>query len=281
MFPGRQAAQRGKGSGQVLDQLLGGGRGDADLVGSQRRAVMPDRSSPQLRSRAPSADATRRRKFVAAARCLAEPERDGGRLAARVLDPHDATLDAHDAVGGVAKLEHVAGQALDGEVLVDAADRLVLGFQQHLVIGVVGDRAAGGQRGEPRTAPAAQHVVDRVVVNKSASPAAAGGKTLRQHFYHGSEVLAGQGRDTARRDGTVRRVPPRASPAPPPRRRSAAPAHPAGVPGWSAGRVRRGARCRAMPRIPPGRRATAGTAGPSACHRPHAPSVRRVAGSWR
>ena len=62
----------------------------------------------------------RLRQLVAAARRLAEPERDVRRLALRVLDPHRAALDAQDAVGGVAELEHVAGQALDREILVDA-----------------------------------------------------------------------------------------------------------------------------------------------------------------
>ena len=60
----------------------------------------------------------------------------------RVLDAHDAALDAQDAIGGIAELEDVAGQALDGEVLVHRADDLVLGLEQHLVVGVVGDRAA-------------------------------------------------------------------------------------------------------------------------------------------
>ena len=78
----------------------------------------------------------------------------------RVLDAHDAALDAHDAIGAVAELEDVAGQAFDGEVLVDRADRLVLGLQHDLVVGGVGNGAAGGQRGQPRAAPAAQHVID-------------------------------------------------------------------------------------------------------------------------
>ena len=37
-------------------------------------------------------------------------------------------------------------------------------FEQHLVIGVVGNRAAGGQCRQPRAAPPAQHAVDRVTV---------------------------------------------------------------------------------------------------------------------
>ena len=76
-----------------------------------------------------------------------------------VLDAHRAALDAQDAIGGVAELEDVAGHALDGEVLVHRADDLVLRLQQHLVVGVVGDRAAGGERRQPRAAPAAQHAL--------------------------------------------------------------------------------------------------------------------------
>ena len=46
----------------------------------------------------------------------ASPSQNGmlGGCAVRVLHAHDAALDAQDAVGGVAELEHVAGHALDG-----------------------------------------------------------------------------------------------------------------------------------------------------------------------
>ena len=135
---------------------------------------------------------TRLRQLIAAARRFAEPERDGGRLAVRVLDPHRAALDAQDAVGAVAELEDVARQALDGEVLVDGADRLVLRLQEHLVVGVVRDRAAGGQRGEARAAPAAQHAIDRIVMDQRAAPAAACGEALGQHAHDSSEILARQ-----------------------------------------------------------------------------------------
>ena len=223
----------------------------------------------------------RGRQFIAAARRFAEPERDGRRLAMRVLDPDDAALDAHDAVGVVAELEDVAGQALDGEVLVDAADRVVLGFQHHLVVGGVRNRAAGGQRGQPRATPAAQHVVDGIVMDQRAAPPAAGGEPLGQHVHDGGEVLAGQ---SAVRPGAAQRgrtAPPRASPVPPLRRRSAAPAHRAAGPAWSADRVRRDGRCPAAPRIPPDRRATAGTAGPSAGRRRRGRSARHAAGNSR
>src|ERR1700685_4147256 len=107
----------------------------------------------------------------------------------RVLHPGDASLDAHYAVGRVAELEYVAGQTLDGKVLIDAANRLVLGFQQYLVVGGVRDCAARGQCGQSRAASPAQHVVDGIVVDQRATPAAAGGESLGQHVYDRGKVL--------------------------------------------------------------------------------------------
>ena len=109
----------------------------------------------------------RLRQFVGAARRLAEPERDRRRHPRRVLDAHGAALDALDAIGGVAELEDVAGHAFDREILVDRADDLIFGFEQYLIVGIVGDRAARGQRGQPRAAPAAQHMVDRIVMDQA------------------------------------------------------------------------------------------------------------------
>ena len=99
-----------------------------------------------------------------------------------VLDPHRPALDPLDAVGGVAELEHVALHALDGEILVDGADDLVFRLQHHLIIGGVGDRAAGGQRRRARAAPGAQHVMDGVAMDQRAAPAEAGRETLGQHL---------------------------------------------------------------------------------------------------
>ena len=65
-------------------------------------------------------------------------------------------------------------------------------FEQHLVIGIVRDCAARGQRGDPRPAPAADHAVDRVVVNEGAAPAAAGTEPLGQHFDDRGEIFAWQ-----------------------------------------------------------------------------------------
>ena len=61
-------------------------------------------------------------------------------------------LDPQDPVGDVAELEDVALQALDREVLVHRADELRLRLEHHLVVGVVRNGAAGGDRGEARAA---------------------------------------------------------------------------------------------------------------------------------
>ncbi len=99
----------------------------------------------------------------------------------RVLDPDRALLHAQDAIGGVAELEHIALQALDGEVFVDRADGLRLRLEQHRVVGRVGYRAAGGERRQTRAAPAAHFAVDGVVVDEGAAPAASRGEPVGEH----------------------------------------------------------------------------------------------------
>ncbi len=89
-------------------------------------------------------------------RCLAQPERDAGRLTLCVLDPHPARLDAQDPIRGIAELEDVALQALDGEVLVESADEGAGRLEDDLIVGVVGDRAAAGDGGQSRATPRAR-----------------------------------------------------------------------------------------------------------------------------
>jgi hypothetical protein len=61
-------------------------------------------------------------QLIGARRRFTEPERNARRLALGILDAHAARFDAQDAIRGVAELKDVAGQALDGEVLVERAD---------------------------------------------------------------------------------------------------------------------------------------------------------------
>ena len=82
------------------------------------------------------------RQLVRSPGSLSEPERNRGRLAVCVFHPDFSLLDSQDAVGDISELEDVALQALDCEILVDCADKRRLRLEQHLVVGVVGNRAA-------------------------------------------------------------------------------------------------------------------------------------------
>ncbi len=110
----------------------------------------------------------------------------------RILHAHHAALDADDFVGAVAELEDVAGQALDREILVHRADKMVLGLELHAIIGVVGDRAAIGDGGQPCAAPAAQQMIDAVVMQQRAAPAAPRREAFAQHRDQRVEIGARQ-----------------------------------------------------------------------------------------
>ena len=277
----RQRAKRGEARGEIFDELLGRGRDDADFArrASDGRVARTVGAQPRRDLGAQARDGGGKR--VRSARRFAEPERNGRRLALGVLDAHRAALDALDAIGRVAELEDVARHALDGEILVDAADDVVLGLEQHLIVGGVGDGAAGGQRGRPRAAPAAQDVIDRVAMDERAAPAAAGGEALGQHAHDCVEILAGK---VAEGPG-----------APQPIVKLALRPVLRGDFGDDllrqhverplgdrrAGRVRRAGRCREARRIRRDRRATAETGGPWACRRWRGRNGRRAAGRSR
>ena len=107
-------------------------------------------------------------------------------------DAHGAAGHLQDAPGGVAELEHVAGHALDGEVLVDGAHHGLVGLGFHLVVEGVGNGAAAGQRRQAGAAAGAQPAVDRVQVQVGAAPPAARGEAFGQHPHHRVEPLARQ-----------------------------------------------------------------------------------------
>ena len=74
-----------------------------------------------------------------------------------------------------------------------------LRLEQHLVVGVVGNRAAGGERGEARVAAAAERVVDGVVMMQRTVAAAAGAVALGQHAHHFIEFRCARDRGRDRR----------------------------------------------------------------------------------
>ena len=64
------------------------------------------------------------------------------------------------------------------------------GSSSTVIVGVVGDRAAGGQRGRARAAPAAQNAIDRVAMDERAAPAAPRGEALGEHAHDRVEILS-------------------------------------------------------------------------------------------
>ena len=179
---------------------------------SQRSALVarPDRRVRRARDLG-AQPRHRRRQLVAAARRLAEPERNGRRLALRVLDAHHAALDAQDAVARLPSWKMSPARLSTAKSSFTRADDVVLGLEHHLVVGVVGDGAAGGERGQPRAAPAAQHAVDRVVVDQRAAPAAPRGEALGQHARRSRRNPRAAGRDRARRAAPARTARPRST----------------------------------------------------------------------
>ena len=134
LLRGHGAKHRAAGD-DVFDRLLGAGiveaafvlepaNGGADFgrvcAGKNRRVTRNERADlfAQLGD-APG-------EFHGARRRFAAPERNVGRRALRVLDQHGAAAHAANAPGRVAEQHDVAAQTLDGEILVDGADRGVL-----------------------------------------------------------------------------------------------------------------------------------------------------------
>jgi len=108
----------------------------------------------------------RARKLGRARRRLTEPEWDGRRSTLRVGHPHDAATDADDSPRSRAELEDVAAVRLDGEVFVQRADERAFRFEDHLVVGVVGDGAARRHRGDARAARGAERFAHAVAVKQ-------------------------------------------------------------------------------------------------------------------
>src|SRR5208283_5887170 len=115
----RHAAERRNGGGEILDKLLRGGRLDADDIYQPGQRSLAGWIGAQPRPNVAPQARDRGGQLVGAARRLAQPERDIGRLAMSVLDPHGPAFDPLDAVRRIAELEHVALHALYGEVFVD------------------------------------------------------------------------------------------------------------------------------------------------------------------
>src|SRR5438128_12131340 len=118
-----QHAERGTRRGEIVDQLFGRRRGQAKLLD---QAIDGD-AGVDVRNHVLAQTGYGAREFIAATGRLAQPERNRRRLPMCILHAYASGFDAQDAVRGIAQLENVAGQAFDGEVLVDRADELIDG----------------------------------------------------------------------------------------------------------------------------------------------------------
>ena len=203
----RQGAKCGAGTRQVFDDLSRGGFRQAKGAGKPidgGRQVHPAHRRPL--SQPPIDLVTQPRhgkgQLVAAPWRLAQPEGNARRHALSIFDTHPPGLDLEDAIRGVTQLEHIAGQALHREVLVHRADIQPLRLQQHGIVGVVGDGAAGGQCGQPATAPATQAARREITVQIGAAGSVAGRIALGEHSQQcleGRIVERGIGRRAVKR----------------------------------------------------------------------------------
>ena len=207
----RQAEQGRTAGGQILHQLRSGRLAEADRVRQPRRRRAGTALQPQLDIR--SKPRHGRRQFIAAARRLPQPERNGRRLAVGILDAHGAALHPQYPIRRVAQLEYIALQALDREILVDRAHREPFRLEDDLVVGVVGNRAARGDGREPRALARAQQAIDGIVMDERTMAAAARTEPLRQHRRRTRRNPAASGRDRGRRRASARTIRPRTIPA--------------------------------------------------------------------
>src|SRR5690606_35929510 len=89
----------------------------------------------------------------------------------------------HDAVTGVAQLEHVAGHALDGEILVDRAHHAGLRLEDHGVVAGFRNGAAGHGRHPARALASAQATMDRVTVHPAGARTTTVAEAAGQHGH--------------------------------------------------------------------------------------------------
>ena len=184
----RQRAERGRAGADVRDGLLRAAAIEAALArcSNVRRGSVLDAADLRRAARDTRRDSS-------TVRPGASPRQNGidGRRAVRVLHAHAPGLDAADAPGRGAEQEHVAGQALDREILVERADHRAFGLGDHEILRVVRNRAAGGDGGQTRAAPAAHAPVHAVAMQIRAAAAARGGDALGQHLETASKSARG------------------------------------------------------------------------------------------
>ena len=125
-----------------------------------------------------------------ARRVLALPERDRRRHALRVLDQHAVGAHLEEFPRVRAEEEHVPGQALGDELLVERADLEVGVRDEDVEEPRVGDGPAGGERQEAAAAARVEPVVHAVPEDARPGPLDLGGKWLGDRAHDSDEILA-------------------------------------------------------------------------------------------
>ncbi|MNI32170.1 hypothetical protein D3C73_860750 [compost metagenome] len=196
-----QGAQCQKRPGQVVDQLLGTGEVQAEGAGQPLEGGLQIAGGgAQQLIDVPLQARHGERQLATAPRRLTEPERNGRRLTLCVLDPDFAGLDPQDAVRSVTQLEDIAGNAFHGKIFIDAANVQALGFEQHAVVGIVGNGAAAGHGGQPTAATGAQCTGHGVAVQERAANTLTSVVAFGEHLQQRLIVLvieSGVGRSPA------------------------------------------------------------------------------------
>ena len=86
--------------------------------------------------------------------------------------------------------EHVSDQTFDREILVQRSDGFVIRLGDDRVVRVLRNRAAGGDRGETRAAPALDAAVHPVAMQQRTASAARGCDAFGEHLDDRVEILA-------------------------------------------------------------------------------------------
>ena len=83
-----------------------------------------------------------------------------------------------------AEQEDVARHALDRPVFVHGADEGLVGIEHDAIVGDLRDRAAAGERREPRRTPGPQRAGDAIAVQQRPAAADARRSAFAQHLDH-------------------------------------------------------------------------------------------------
>ncbi len=122
------------------------------------------------------------RKLARAAGRFAAPERNRRRRAMRIFHAHAAGLDAADTPGRRSEQKHIAGHALHREIFVERSDHRAFRLHHHLILRRFRNRAAGGDRHQPRAAPPAHAMIHLIAMQIALRAARARSRCLRTAF---------------------------------------------------------------------------------------------------